>query len=128
MILHAQTSCFHTSTNAIRHNEGSSGVTLTPRNPSKPQSLKTLSAPTRQNREPPSSSDGNKLQEPTLQRTPMKLCIQPERETDDEYENEADDDICLFSQQPFFSAPQGLEENPFDENEDVFINNYQSDN
>ena len=102
-------------------------MTLTPCNPSKPLSLKTLSAPARQSREPPSSSDRDELQEPTLQRTPMKPSVQPERETDDEYENKADDDFRPSSQQPFQPAHHGLEENSFDEDEDAFISDYQSD-
>ena len=101
MFSHAQTSRSHKSKNPRGHDEDSGGVTLTPRNPSKPLSLKTLSAPARQSREPPSSSDCDELQEPTLQKTPMKLFAQPERETNSEYENEADDDFCPFSQQLF---------------------------
>ncbi len=57
----------------------------------------------------------------------MKPSVQPERETDDEYENEADEDFRLSSQQPFQPAHHGLEENPFDEDEDAFINDYQSE-
>ncbi len=85
MSSHAQTSRSHKSKNLKGHDEDSGGMTLTPRNPSKPLSLKTLSAPARQSREPPSSSDRDELQEPTLQRTPMKLSVQPKKETDDEY-------------------------------------------
>ncbi len=57
----------------------------------------------------------------------MKLSVQPERETDDEYENEADDDFRPSSQQPFQPAYNGLEENSFVEDEDAFISDYQSD-
>ena len=57
----------------------------------------------------------------------MKLSVQPERETDDEYENEADDDFRPSSQQPSQPAHHGLDENPFDEDEDAFISDYQSD-
>ncbi len=92
---YAQTSCPHKSKNHKRHNEDLSGETLTPRNPSKPQSSKTLFAPAGQSGEPPSSSDCDKFQEPTLQKTLMKLSVQPERETD---ENVADDEFCLSSQ------------------------------
>ncbi len=127
MSSHAQTSRSHKSKNPQGHDEDSGAVTLTPRNPSKSQFSKTVSAPARQSREPPSSSDRNKLQEPTLQRTPMKLSVQPERETDDEYENEADDDFHPSCQQPFQPAHHDLEENLFDENKDVFIRDYQSD-
>ncbi len=102
-------------------------MTLKPRNPSKPQSLNTLAAPARQSREPLSSSDRDELQESILQRTPMKPSVQPERETDDEYENKADDDFRPSSQQPFQLAHHGLEENPFDEDKDAFISDYQSD-
>ena len=102
-------------------------MTFTPRNLSKLLSLKTLSAPARQSREPPSSSDRDELQEHTLQRTLMKLSVQPENETADEYENEADDDFCPSSQQPSQPAHHGLDENPFDEDEDAFISDYQSD-
>ncbi len=102
-------------------------MTLTPRNPSKLLSLKTLSTPARQSREPPLSSDRDELQKPTLQRTRMKLSVQPERETDDEYENKADDDFRPSSQQPSQPAHHCLEENLFDEDKDAFISNYQSD-
>ncbi len=102
-------------------------MTLTPRNPSKPQSSKTLSAPTRQSRKPLLSSDRNELQEPTLKRTPIKLSLPPEQKTDDEYENKADDDFRPSPQQPFQPAHYGLEENSFDEDEDAFISDYQSD-
>ncbi len=127
MFSHPQTSCSHKLKNPRGHNEDSGGVTLTPRNPSKPLPLKTLSAPAKQSREPPSSSDRDKLQEPTLQRTPMKLSVQPERETDDEFENGADDDFRPFSQQSSQPAHHGLEENRFDEDENAFISDYQSD-
>ncbi len=100
MFSHAQTSRSHKSKNLRGHDEDSGEVTLTPRHLSKPQSLKTLSAPARQSREPTSSSDRDELQEPTPQRTPIELSVQPERETDDEYENGADDDFRPFSQQP----------------------------
>ncbi len=102
-------------------------MTITPRNPSKPQSLNTLVAPARQSREPLSSNDRDELQGPSLQRTPMKPSVQLERETDDEYENEADDDFRLSSQQLFQPAHHGLEENHFDEDENAFISDYQSD-
>ncbi len=127
MSSHAQTSRSHKSNNPRGHDEDSGGVTLTPRNPSKPLFLKTLSVPARQSREPSSSSDRNELQEPTLQRTPMKLSVQPERETDDEYENEADDDFRPSFQQPCQPAHHALEENLFDEDEAAFISDYQSD-
>ncbi len=89
----AQTSRFHKLKNPKGHDEDSGRVTLIPRNPSKPQSLKKLFAPAKQSREPLSSSDRDELQKPTLQKTPMKLSVQPERETEDEYENEADDEF-----------------------------------
>ncbi len=57
----------------------------------------------------------------------MKLSVQSERETNDEYENEADDDFRPSSQQPFQPANHGLEENPFNEGKDAFISDYQSD-
>ena len=57
----------------------------------------------------------------------MKPSVQPERETDDEYGNEADDDFRPSSQQPFQPAHYGLEENLFVEDEDAFISDYQSD-
>ncbi len=57
----------------------------------------------------------------------MKLSVQPERETDNEYKNDADDDFRLSSQQPSQPAHHGLEKNPFDEDKDAFIRNYQSD-
>ncbi len=102
-------------------------MTLTPHNPSKLQSLKKLASSARQSRKPLSSSDHDELQESTLQKTPIKPSVQPERETDDEYENEANDDFRSSSQQPFQPANHSLEENSFDEGEDAFISNYQSD-
>ncbi len=99
MSSHAQTSRSHKSKNPRGHDEDSGKVTFTPRNLSKPQSSKTLSAPTRQSRKPPSLFDRNDLQEPIVQRTPMKLFVQPEGETDDEYENEADEDFRPSPQQ-----------------------------
>ncbi len=102
-------------------------MTLTPRNQSKPQPLSTLAAPARQSRELLSSSDRDELQEPTLQRTLIKPSVQPKRETDNEYENEVDDDFRPSSQQPFQPAYYGQEENPFNEDEDAFISDYQSD-
>ncbi len=80
MFSHTQISCSHKSKNHREHDEDSGGMTLTPRNPSKPLFLKTLSAPARQSREQPSSSNRDELQQPTLKKTPMKLYVQPERE------------------------------------------------
>ncbi len=77
------------------HDEDPGRVNLTPRNPSKTQSSKTISTPARQNRKPPPSSDRDEHQKTTLQKSPMKFSVQLERETDDEYENEADDDLHL---------------------------------
>ncbi len=57
----------------------------------------------------------------------MKLSVKPERETDDEYENEADDDFRPSFQQPSQPAHHDLEENPFNEDKDTFISDYQSD-
>ncbi len=57
----------------------------------------------------------------------MKPSVKSERETDDEYENEADDDFRPSAQQPFQPGHHGLEENSFDEDEDAFISDYQSD-
>ncbi len=57
----------------------------------------------------------------------MKPSVQPQRETNDEYENEADDDFRPSSQQPSQPAHHGLKENPFDEDQDAFITDYQSD-
>ena len=123
----AQTSCSHKSKNPREHDEDSGGVTLTPRNPSKFQSSKTLSVPARQNREPSSLSDCDELQKPTLKRTPMKLSAQPEKETNDKNKNEADDDFRPSPQQHFQPAHHGLEENLFNEDKNAFISNYQSD-
>ena len=89
MSSHAPTNRFYKLKNPRRHDEDSGGVNLTLRNLSKPQSSKTLSASARQSRKPSPSSDHDRLQEPTLQQTPMKLSVQPEKDTDDEYENEA---------------------------------------
>ncbi len=66
MFSHVQTSRSHESKNPRGHDEDSGGLTLTPCNPSKPMSLKTLSASAMQSRKPPSSSDRNELQEPSL--------------------------------------------------------------
>ncbi len=57
----------------------------------------------------------------------MKLSVQPENETDDEYENEADDDFRLSPQQPSQPANNGLEENLFDEDEDASTSEEMSD-
>ncbi len=57
----------------------------------------------------------------------MKLSVRPEKEKDDECENEPDDDFCPFSQQPSQPANHGLEENSFNEDEDVSTSDYQSD-
>ncbi len=127
MLSHTLTSRSQKSKNPRGHDEDSGGETVTPRNPSKPQSSNTLAAPARQIREPLLSSDRNDLQKPTLQKTPMKLFVQPERETDDEYENEADNDFRPSFQQPFQPAHHGMEENPFVEDENVFTSDYQSD-
>ncbi len=56
----------------------------------------------------------------------MKLSVQPEREIDDEYKDEADDDFRPSSQQPF-QLDHGLEEIFFNKDEDASISNYQSD-
>ncbi len=127
MSSYAQTSRSHKSKNLRGHDEDSSGLTYIFRNPSKPQFSKILSAPARQSRNPLSWSDRHELQEPTLQRTPIKLFVQPERKTDNEYENEADDDFRPSPQQSFQPAHHGLEENLFEEDEDDSVNDHQSD-
>ncbi len=124
---YAQTSRSHKSKNPKEHEEDSSGVTLTLRNPSKPKFSKTLSAPARLSREPSSSSDRNEIEKLTLQRTSMKLSVQPERETEDEYENEADDDFAPSPQQSCQTEYHGLKKNLFDEEKDAFISDYHSD-
>ncbi len=53
--------------------------------------------------------------------------VQPERETDDEYENEADDEFRPSPQQLFQLAHHGREENVLDEDKDAFISDYQAD-
>ncbi len=53
--------------------------------------------------------------------------MKPEKKTDEEYETEADDKFCPFSQQPSQPSDHGLEENPLDKDKDAFISNYQSD-
>ena len=126
MSSNTQTSRSHESKNPRGHDEDSGEVIFTPRNPSKPQSSKKLSASARPSCESPSSSDRDELQEPTLQTTPMKFSVEPRRETENEYENEAYDDFRLSLQQSFQSAHHDREENPFDEDEDVFISDYQS--
>ena len=123
MSSHAQISRSPKSRNPRGHSETSCKVTLTPCNPSKLQSSKTLSDPAGQSCKPPSSSDCDELKKTTLQKTLMKLSVQPERETDDEYENEADDDFRNSSQQPLQPADQILEENHFDYDKDAFIGN-----
>ncbi len=57
----------------------------------------------------------------------MKLSVQLERETEDEYENEADDNFRPSSQQPSQPAHHGLKENSFDADKNAFISDYQSD-
>ncbi len=57
----------------------------------------------------------------------MKLSAQPERETDDEYVNEADDDFRPSLYQSSQPAHGGLEENPLDKDKDASISNDQSD-
>ena len=44
----------------------------------------------------------------------MKLSVQPEKDTDDEYENEADDDFRLSPQQPSQPTHYSIEQNPLD--------------
>ncbi len=127
MSLHAQTNRFYKSKNPRGHGEDSSGVNLTLRYPLNPQSSNTISASARQSRKPSPSSDRDELQEPTLQRTPMKLSVRPEKEKDDEYENEPDDDFSPFSQQPSQPAHHGLEENLFNKDEDASTSDYQSE-
>ncbi len=75
MSSHSRTNRFYKSKNPRGYDKDSGGVNLTLRNPLKPQSLKTLSAPARQSREPSPLSARDKLQQPTLQRTPMKLSV-----------------------------------------------------
>ena len=127
MSSHAWTNRFYKSKNPRRHDEYSGGVNLTLYNPSNPHSLKTISASSRQSREPSLSSDRDELQEFSLQRTHMKLSVQPEKETDDEYENDADDDIRPSSQQPSQPTDYGLEDDSLDEKKDGSSSNYQSD-
>ncbi len=57
----------------------------------------------------------------------MKLSVQLERETDNEYENKADDDFYASPQQFFQTANHSLEQNLLDEDKDAFISNYLSD-
>ena len=57
----------------------------------------------------------------------MKIFVQPKKQTNNEYENEAEDDFCPFPQQPFQPTHHSLEENSFDEGEDAFISDYHSD-
>ena len=56
----------------------------------------------------------------------MKFSVQPEKETDDECENEADDDFCPSSQQASQPAQHGPEKIPFDEDKDTSTSDYQS--
>ncbi len=99
MFSHAWTNCFYKSKILKGYDEDSGGVKLTFRNPSKPQCLKKISALAKQSREPSLSSDCDELQEPIPKRTPMKLSVQPEKDTNNEYENEADHDFRPSSQQ-----------------------------
>ncbi len=124
MFSHARTSHSHKSKNPKGHDEDSGRVNLSLHNLSKLQSSKTLFAPAKESRKPPPSIDCDKLQELTLQKTSMKLSVQPEKESNDEYENEADDDFCPSSQQPFQPANHGLKENLFDEDKDVSTSNH----
>ena len=127
MFSYSWTSRSHMLKNFRGHNEDSGGVNLTPRNPWKSQFSKTLSALATQSRTPPPSSDCDELQEPTPQRTIMKLSVKPKRKTDGEYKNEADDDFCSPPQQPSQPAHHSLEENLLNKEEDASISNYQLD-
>ena len=127
MSSHARTNLYYKSKNPRGQDEDSGGVDLTICNPSRPQSSKRISAPVRQSRKPSLSSDRNELQEPTLQKTPMKLFIQPDKERYDEYENEADDDFCSSPQQPFQPTHYSLEENLLNEDGDTSTSDYQLD-
>ncbi len=127
MSSHARSSYSHKSKNPRGHDGDSGGVNLTPCNLLKPQSSRTLSVLARQSRKPSLSSDCNELQKPTLQRTLMKFSVQPEKKTDDKYENDVDDDLRSSSQKPSQPANHSLEENPFEENEDASIQDYQYD-
>ncbi len=89
---------FYKLKNPSGYNEDLSRVNLTLRNSSNPQSSKTISAPARQSCESSASSDRDKPQEPTLQRTSMKLSVQPKKGTDVEYQNETRDDFRPSSQ------------------------------
>ena len=57
----------------------------------------------------------------------MELSAQPKKKTDNEYKNEVDYDFRPSSQQLFQLAHNSLEENPFDDDKDAFICDYQSD-
>ncbi len=57
----------------------------------------------------------------------MKLSVRPEKEKDDKYENEPYDDFRPFSQQSSQPTHHGLEENPFNEDEDASTSDYPSD-
>ncbi len=78
MSSNSQTSRSHKSKNPRGHDKNSCWVTLTPWIASKRQFLKTLSAPSRQKRKPPSLSNCDNLQRLTLQRTPIKHSVKHE--------------------------------------------------
>ena len=126
MSSHARTNRFHKSKNLRGNDEDLGGLNLTPCNPSKPQSLKTLSSQARQSCKSSLSSDRYEYQESTLHRFLMKLSVQPEKETDNEYENEADDDFRSSPQQISQPANHSLEENPLDKDKEASISDYQS--
>ncbi len=54
----------------------------------------------------------------------MKLSVQPDKKTDNGYENEADDDFCPSHQQFFQPTHHSLGQNLFDKDEDAFISDY----
>ena len=99
MSSHTRKICFQKSKSFKGNDEKSGRMNLTPRNPSKPQFLRTLFAPARQSCKSSLSTGRDKHQKSTPLRTTMKLSVQPEKETKNKYENKADDDFRLSLQQ-----------------------------
>lgn len=75
MFSYAPKSHSHKSKNLKKNDEDLGGLNLTLRNLSKLQSLNMFFASTKQSRKPLSFIDCNKLQVPTLQKTPKTIAV-----------------------------------------------------
>lgn len=93
MSSYSQTSHFPKLKNSQRNDKNLNRVNLMPRNLSQTQFLRTLSALAKQNRKPILFYNYNKLQKLNLWKTFKTICVQRERETDDDYENKTDNNF-----------------------------------